>query len=76
MKCELKYTIEKVKTVCGGTTIKELVVVIPISIIIALVMNYFIGCIATLLTVVIIYMGIITFTLYKAVKYCRRRSND
>ena len=73
MKCELKYTIEKAKTVYGGTTIKQLVVVIPVSIIIALIMVYFIGHTATLLTVVIIYLGMVSYTIYEAIKYCRSK---
>ena len=73
MKCELKYTIEKAKTVYDNATLKDLIIAIPISIITVFIMNYFIGSTATLLTAIIIYMGMMLFTIYKAVKYCRRK---
>ena len=73
MKCEFKYMIKSNIKTYKSTTIKELLIAVPIATLIALFLNWLIGVTLMWVLLLIVYIVILCISLKDAIVYCKNR---
>ncbi len=74
MKCELKHMMKSNIEMYKSTTLKELLILIPIATAVVLFLNWLIG-VTLMWVLILILVGVILCISFKdAIKYCKNRT--
>ncbi len=74
MKCEIKYIAHSNIKMYKRTTLKELLITIPIAILIVLFLNWWIGVKLMWVLLLIVFGVILCISFKDAIKYCKNRT--